>query len=353
MDRCALPFPPVTLRSLQFLPVFSAGFLLVTYLTAPVCAKMPSVRFDIPHRVACRDVTTDDFAAVYPGDRLLEAEFELSTLLVAGDERDLLQFIYRIASPHRSLQVVDYLPKTTLASEYASSIGVERKQERTKSAGLAVNGSWQHLLNATGSGDLSSKDSAAVRYELVAPLQPLTASGTIQRGSGVYFKLKPSSQASFEGSKSFTLVFRAPHAWRGDYVQVYCEASGVRRGVVRPLDEVVTCGMRDFFVALYLPADEEAKAAANRLVQRERALQNLLLSHRDEIAAASRHNVIRSFAAIFEPHDTAAQQSLKRLLYSHRDGDSDSIPTNLPQPLRTAVAEYLAARAAMRELNGQ
>ena len=349
MDRC---MPPPARIVWQPWVSGSTGLVLTVCLATAVCAEAPRVRFDLPHSVACRDVTTDDFAAAFPADRLLEAQLELSTLLEAGNERDLRQFVYRIASPHRSLQVVDYSPKTTLTTDYVGSIGVEKKRERTKSAGIAVTGSWQHLLKVTGSGDLGSKDSSAVRYELAAPLQPLTASGTIQRGCGVYFKLKPSTQASFEGAKSFTLVFRTPVAWRGDYLQVHCEASGIRRGVLRPLDETVGCGTRDFFVALYLPTDREARAAANRMVQSERTLQHLLSEHRGEVLSAPRQNVIQSFASIFESPHTDARKSLNRLLYSHEETDVESIPGTLPQPVRAALAEYLSARFAMRRLNG-
>lgn len=352
MDRAAWSCAVNHLHAYSFDRFWLALPVFMLLWPAALSAAPPRVRFDVPHLVVCWDLG-GGVPAKQTGDRLLEAELELSTLLTAGSEDDLVQYVYRITSPHRSLQVVDYLPKTTLASDYAGNIGIEQKKESTKSAGLAVTGAWDYLVKATGSGEVGSKKSAAVRYELVAPMEPVAAAGTIHRGHGAYFKLKPSRQTSLEGARVFKLVFRAPTNWRGDYLQIQCVADGLRRGVVRQLDEPVICGRRDFFVAVYLSGDQTARAAAQRLIRSEGVLQKLLLTHRHQLSVSSRRGAWRSLTSVFESDSSAtAEQSLRQVLYTHHDRALNAIPNSLPKPLRAALARYLMARSALRSLNG-
>src|SRR5688572_13932330 len=90
----------------------SAVVLLTAALPQAAQAESPRVHFDMPLVIACRDVTSPEFAAANPSHRLVEARFEISALLLAGQERDLTQVFIKIDSPPRSLLVVDYLPKT-------------------------------------------------------------------------------------------------------------------------------------------------------------------------------------------------------------------------------------------------
>ncbi len=330
-------------------PLLSCWLLLA--FTQTLRADSPMVQFDTAPLITCRDVTTAQFAAENPDERLLEAKLEISTLLGEVRDDDLLEYFFRVSSPGQKLLVADYQPKTTLASDYAGNISVEERNEKTKSAGVTVSGVLNHLVKITGSGDLGSKDSLATRYELLAPMEPVTASGTILRGTGVYFKLRPSRQTALEGSRSFLLTLRAPRSWRGDYLQVHCEAHGVRRGVVRGLDEPVRTGMRDFFVALYLAGDQEAKSQAERMVQTEQVLRQQLLYHRETILESPRMTLSDQLASFWGTprRTTSPVDRIERLLFS--PGFSPQVPAGLPKSLATALRAYLQARASLRSLS--
>ena len=161
---------------------------VVTFATAGN-AKSPRVRFDTMPAVGCRDVTDDEFALLYPDERLLEAKFEISSILDSGSESDLTEFFFRMTSPQQSLHVVDYAPRTTLASEYNGGIVIEKKKEDSKGIGLAATGGWE-AAKLTGHGDAGTKNTVTTKYELVAPMESVTASGTVQNGYGVYFKMR-------------------------------------------------------------------------------------------------------------------------------------------------------------------
>src|SRR5262245_41533041 len=108
-------------RGISFRPQESGtmdriGWLLLPVLlgisTSAAIAEAPRVRFDMPYAVACRDVTTAEFTQTYPGYKLMEAKLEISSLLAAGQEKDLTQFFIRVESPAHTLVITDYLPKT-------------------------------------------------------------------------------------------------------------------------------------------------------------------------------------------------------------------------------------------------
>ncbi|MCO6454853.1 MAG: hypothetical protein J5I93_06100, partial [Pirellulaceae bacterium] len=186
--------------------------------------ELPQVRFDVAYTIGCRDVTPEEFAEQNPGERLVEARFQVSTFFEGRDADGLVEFLYVVDSPRKTLSVVDYEPKTTLESQYAGHIGHEKKQEKSLTLGLGLSGTAQQIVNADASAGAQNKSFNTVRYDLLPPLELLAASGTIQRGSGVYFKLKPSPRTTLEGAKEFVLRLRVPSTWRADYLHLTCRA---------------------------------------------------------------------------------------------------------------------------------
>ena len=316
-------------------------------------AGSPRVRFDVPQVLACRDVTPPGFAGTESAERLLEIRLQVSSLIASGNENDLIQFLYRFESPQRSLQVVDYLPKTTMTTDLAGNVNIERKDESSKGLGLAVTGSFEYLIKATGSGDISAKKSSSVRYELLPSMKLLSSSGTVERGSGAYFKLKPSNRESLEGGKEFVVIARAPADWRGDIMHVSCRAAGVRRGVVSQLDRTTISGSSDFLVALYLEGDEAARLAASRLARAEPALRQAAGRHRKAIRKRALPTVAHKLAASVDVVQPKIPSDwLDRLLYSPKSAVGAGYRKQLPREVGAAVTEFLAAKQRLIQING-
>ena len=57
------------------------------------------MQFDMPYAVACRDVTPPNYAELHPGYKLMEAKLEISSLLAAGQEKDLTQYLHSRRKP--------------------------------------------------------------------------------------------------------------------------------------------------------------------------------------------------------------------------------------------------------------
>jgi len=253
---------------------FRALFTLLVMLSAEcaIAGEPPRVQFDMPFAVACRDVTPPNYAAANPGRKLVEARLAISSLLVAGQEKDLTQFMIRVESPLRSLVIVDYLPKTLHESRTAGPVTMQKTTEKTAALGINLSGKYE-LMNLPGpSAGIGQKKTSSVKYDLLPPMDSVAASGTLDRSRAVFFKLKASPRHLLEGSREYAVVLEVPATWRMDTLRIRCQAEGIRRSLVSTFDEALTCGQRDFLVALYQEGDENARRAAEEFALRPRQL---------------------------------------------------------------------------------
>ena len=334
-------------------PVFSICVMaLLSLASGPVAvASPPRVEFDVPLVITCADVTTDEYSAQHPQHRLLEATFEISSLISRGTEADLVECIYRFVSPGTSVRVTDYRPRTTLASDYASGISIEKKDEKTKSAGVVLNGAWDHLIQASSNSSIGSKRTESERYELVEPMDTVAASGTLNNAQGVYFKLRNSRQRNLEGSTVFTIIFSTPYDWKTSLLEVDCRARGYDRGVVRQLDELTDCGQVRMRVVLVGVGDETSQQLGEIFVRAERQLRQLAVASREDL---HRHNYptllheIGGFLDVVKPKiaDTWLQQLLDHPQLAARE----KTYRQLPPKLRAAAEVYLAAHQRLDQL---
>ena len=314
------------------------GSLCVVVVSASAQAEAPRVHFDMPFAIACRDVSSPEFAAVNPGQKLIEARFEISSLLTAGQERDLTEYFIRIESPQRTLAVVDYLPKTLHESQHAKPISVQETDEKNASIGINLSGQYEMITGAGVNAGLGTKRVSCVKSELLPPLETVAASGTLLRGSAVFFKLKSSPRNLLEGAREYALVLRVPAQWRADYVHVSCEAKGVERAIVSSFDQRGTCGQRDFLVALYLEGDIEARASAENFARREAQLRTSARTSNKQTNATSANR-----------HLYDADTWLPRVLYGQ--GTQIALPRQLPASIAAAAKNFAAAKIELQSLS--
>jgi hypothetical protein len=327
---------------------------LSSALAHSALADAPLVQFDVAPMVGCRDVTTASFTQANPDERLIEARFLISSLIQRGEEKDLTEFIYFIDSPLQTMLVEDYLPKTTLATDVVGSIGIEERNDRTRTFGLSGVGAITSEIKLTANANSATTAGERTQYERLPPLELLSASGTMRRGTAAYFKLKPSPRTSLEGSKEFVLILRVPAKWRGDYVRITCSALGTDRGMVRPLDEEVKCGRGEFFVALYAEGDMEAKAIATAHVDRERDFRATVsasqkLIHKQQ-ARGPAHK-LGQWLSIVEPAPPDAW--FETILRNPAGENVDRYAKQLPANVRMAATSYQKSRQNLQKLSGR
>lgn len=318
------------------------GLLFAVVGVSESLAWAPHVQFDMPTVLSCRNVTPPDFAAAFPGEQLILVEFEISSFVREGSVDDLVELEYRFAT--RGMSLIDYAPRTTLESDYSAPLQFEEKRERTMAAGVAVVGGWEFMAKATGNGDFAEKNTQMQKYELVPPAEAVTASGSILGGQGVFMKMRPSRSQTLEGAKPFRLVWRVPRSWRSELLEVTCLSWGHERSVVRSHDDRVRCGEASFRAVLYFPGDEAARILGEELVWSDLQLRRSAVKHQDAIRRAQYPSVLHELGSQFEVvSPRLPDRWLEQLVRTPPDRFRDSVYERLPDPVRSAAIDYVAA----------
>ncbi len=221
------------------------------------------VAFDIPAAIECRDVTPPGCRKHCPDWKVIEGRFRVSARLITGVEADIVDFVYVLASPESRLRIEDYLPNTTLESAVEGdriTVAESNESARSISGDLKVN---YALLNVGPAANQTTKRSATNQYNEIAPKSLVLASGTTNRGHGVFFKLRPSKAMSLEGAKEFTFLAVVPQTWRADWCVIACSARATKRSLLQK--STVEAGGQQAHVGLHLWGDREARQLAAEL----------------------------------------------------------------------------------------
>jgi len=330
--------------------------LLGVTCAAPFPSATQTVQFDVGSAVAARDVTTDEFRIANPNEILLEITLNISSL-IEGREPDLDHYLYRIQSPHESLLVVDYLPKTTMATDVVGHYGIEKLNEKTGSISIDVSGKYDAVVAGSAAGGQSSLRRSRVSYELLPKLELLAAAGTIGRGAGVYFKLHPSPRTSLEGSKQFVMTVRAPVYFRADELHVHCQAVGKRPlgedplGLIAAAPRLGLWGSQEFLVRLYREGDVAAKQAAWDVVAAERGFADAVREERARLAKLAKTDISFPFGRLPSIRAPAIPERwIGVAMSSPHLANAESIYDALPLEVKTAWDDYQSAQGQLRRI---
>jgi hypothetical protein len=247
---------------------------LLWTLTIGVAASAapPRVEFDAPAFVALEDVTTDEFRAARPGEKLLAAQIETSAIVRQGNAADLVEVVYRLEALDAEVFVFDYGPKTTLAPLAVGNLAVERDGKSALRFHATAHARYLALAAADAKLAKEVDERTRLRYEMPPPHELLVAAGTWQRQRGVFYKLRASRRESLEGSKSLAIAFAAPQNWRGGMLRVEAEARSTVGGMLSERGESVVTSRSTFVASMHLAGDAVARDAITELVAAEAAL---------------------------------------------------------------------------------
>lgn len=318
-------------------------------LPASVQAESPRVHFDVPQIAAVRDVTTPEFAFVYPQERLIEARVPISLLLDRGPASDVRELVHRLESTTAGAQAVNYFPKTTLATDVVGTTQIQREKSRDLQATVDASATYLGLANAKAHGEYVNRQREQAQFEQLPALELLTASGTVDRGRGVYFKLKPSPRTTLEGAHPFTIVLRVPRAWRTGLLYVTSEARGIERSVLPGSESSTIVGRGKFVVALYQQGDFTAQEFAQRYAMAEAAFRQTTAAHRESL---ERRMNPTPFHKLGVTRDNALDRNWQEQVIFRGTADSNVLQ-RLPQDVRLSVEALLKSRHDLIELHKQ
>tara|TARA_R110002049_G_scaffold2750_7_gene22068 strand:- start:2140 stop:3246 length:1107 start_codon:yes stop_codon:yes gene_type:complete len=340
--------------------IVAAGWILVGSVTGQgslthlaSAADVPVIQFDMPPLAVAQPHSSCDGDAtewpaamqLLPGETMVTCELNLSSMISTPQAPQIDQWLVRCQPRDDSVRIADYQPRTEVASELEGPIQVKELDEQTESFGLSIDGAYGHLAQGNLGGDQGKKQTDSYQYNKIAPLQAVTASGTINRGRGVYFKLRWTATQVLEGEKKFTLTFRVPAHWRSGLIDVSVIAQSHRRSFASWDDGVKTIGAASFVVAAYRQGDREAAMAAQTLAEAEQNLRQIAATQDQPSTLDSFPSMLRHVVMKFDrqpPLQTAPW--VDRLITGKADPYFDKQIRRLPVDVRVAALDYCDAR---------
>ncbi len=325
-----------------------------TCLAAPVAsAAQPGaelVQFDMPAITTAVDAIRDPHSLTL-GHREVTFDLVLSSLINArhGElhESPPIDHLLVHCSTRDALPIVDYQPRTELQSDYVSPISISNKAEQTDSLGLNVDTQVHALGTGHFGSDETSKQMNSTEFQRTAPMQAVVASGTTNRGRGVTFKLRWTSQHVLEGEKHFRITIAVPDSWRGGLLDVDVTAVGRDRSLFGH-DKIRSLAARHFVVAVYQQNDSLAAELSLKLARFDQTLVRLArASHREE------EHAIAGFLSrlVPQPKKTPAQTNwYTRVTKNQVDPYTDKAISALPMAVRIAVLDYVDVREELEQL---
>lgn len=311
-------------------------------LATPVCAS--EIVFDLPPTTAALPVveSTDD--------GLVTVHLRLSSMIESPDVPRIDQWMIRCQPRDFEISIADYSPKTETGSDLVTPIQVKQTDERTNAVGFSVDGGY-HSARGTAGVDQSNKQVDSFQFERAAPVQAVSAAGTINRGRGVYFKLRWTALQVLEGEKVFSITMQVPPAWRGGMmdVQVIAQSQRSSFGWDR---EPETLGAADFVVGMFRQGDSEAAELAQSLADAEHQLRKVAEQHPTKRDVRTLPGMLRHVATKLDLEGEQPRTDwMKRLLSNRADPHLDREICKLPMPVRVAVLDYVDVRDEFNTIN--
>ncbi len=324
--------------------------MLIVVPLQPVIAD-GCAQFDVPSVVEGCDVTTEAFAAAHPNQRLIEIVIPCSTLVRCKDPQNVSELMIQIRNLVPGMRVVDYHPRTQTYSEIDGPVAVELHRERTGSIGLDATGTFNDMVGVTGGAKTGSKDGKIERFQRLPQQKLLLASGTINRGSGVYYKFLHSGQTTLEGGHQLALTLQVPDRWRGGLLRIDFRATGVEKYWIGSNDDFVA-GHKSLMVATYLKGDWEAQQLAENYSNIERVLRRYAQHWQQNQQQRTQHNPVAQLGNLFgyKNEKLPSGWTDRFMLYDTRSIQSKIRP-HLSKPLQRTTDQFVSARHQLLQLS--
>lgn len=319
-----------------------------TNIVSVAADKQSIVNFDIPPNVAA------DVIESSAGRTLLQVEIKLSSMICSPESARIDQWLVRCQPRGQFASIVDYSPRTELGSDIATPIQVKQSKEKLQSLGVGVNGDYFSSLRGNAGVDHTRKNIDAVQFDRVAPLHAVTAAGTINRGTGVYFKLRWTAEQILEGQKTFQLVLDVPETWRTGLIDISVVAQSEQKSITNWEQSTKTVGAAKFVIAVCRSDDIHACEVARRMANAEHQLRSRI---KEETASESEsdHSLCKLLRKMTKKMDLEKPSSdlMERLMLNKIDPRLDSEICKLPMPCRLAAFNYSDAQNSFTRLNEQ
>ena len=254
--------------------------------------RLPSrIQFDAPSILNCREVTTEEFANTHSLEKLLEVRLRVSSLVENGSDQQIQELFFLAYSPEKSFRIVDFTPTTSVLTEHAGPIETSQNRENANNAGLNFQPTIELAGKASINASLSDKQGDSRRTTMLPPMKQVVASGTQSRESAAYFKFRPNSQSTLEGTQEINLIIQVPIAWRADVLHVHCRGvTGSSSGTERS-----RLSRNDFVIPIYVENDAAAKLICDEYLRAESEFRRI--GSREETTSGAKPSNTQNFVS--------------------------------------------------------
>lgn len=316
----------------------------------PLLLEASEVQFDTPAAVACFDVG-EELSTVGPagptGMRLVEAAFVVSAWTAVDAVTEGLRYEYQFVAPSGSVEVVDYTPRTAQFSSVAGNVAIDETRESNNALQASMVGMVPPFGHGEGKAEWGKKSLSHTRYELKPRQETAVVAGTLQRGTGVYFRLLPTADQVWDGAQEFKLVMRVPRTWRADLVFVRCEVFG------QSGDRSTRLGSARFVVGVQMSGDDEASAALGALQRAEVELRRLAVTRQRDVQRQATPTVVHKLGELLDVADPRIPEGwVERLVFGPASLEAHPFVKHLPDDLQQLAGRYMERKRRVSRLNG-
>ena len=320
----------------------SSAFLLA------IVVASSAVQFDVQTIAPAVNVVSDIVPRQMPESRLVQVKLEVSTIVPSEFQGSFEEAMLKIVTRQPSVQIADYWPRTEMYSPVITPITVAEDYDRMRQASIQGAGGYPGFGAAQGQASFHDNLRRDVQYEQRPSMQLLTAAGTIDRRSGVYFKLRSTPQSVLEGSRSFVLTLEVPLTWRGDVLEFQAIAYGQKNSESNHHHHRKVLGQERFLVAIYADGDSEAAERAMAFVHQQSKLRYVAQQFAENIEKRAYPTPVHKLGKALDiyappvPTDYLAQWIF---------GTAKNQPNaRLPVDLRVAMLDFIDSRTAIESL---
>ena len=347
--------PTATLSGYQFRILFLVlipfSTLAVSHSTAEEFTQSP-VSFDVPKSVCVSEIADPELAHATPRKQVYEICLPVSTLVRTRKPLPPYQLWFFVQAPFAEWNVVDLQPQTELTTHYIGPLEIDRQEETSSRAGVSLSGKLDQWGNVQANSELSGRNKELRRAIEAPPMMLLRASGTVDRGTGVYYKFRPSKQTTLEGSRELSYIVEVPATWRVALLRVHCRAESLEAP-----EKANLFGEASFTVVVHRLDDRRALVATSEFREAESRFAARWRDYRNESEKPHSHKLFKidlsQLNAILKPRRPlpGAAAVTDRLTFPRDEQAVDEWIAEWPQPVRQAAKELVASRRALLKLN--
>lgn len=323
----------------------------VCHASLAFSGDLNAVNFDAPAIVIAEPINPAIVELPTMGGDLVRLRIPVSTYLSPEFRGTVAEYAVELHSPHQSMRIIDFWPKSEVYSEIDGTVSVETSQQKESHVSFNVSAAYEPIGRGSAEGDFVNKSQVQERYQRKPPMQILSSSGTIRRGFGVFFKFRPGPMPTLEGTREVAVLAEVPRGWRGDMLQISMRAVGEPSSFnSRPQ----TLGGSQLWITTHREGDLAAAAQATRYVTQERSLRALAASSQARVSERALPTFWHKLGAsldVVEPK--IPSDYLTQIIFgmTHRYYDNDAT-NRLPVDLRVAILDYWETKQKLLDLAG-